>query len=82
MLPRYTVRLFQVPAVTPSNIRRLNVIGKQLCHHPDAATGHCHFVRRHRFHTSFPMGRRIPAVFVDALKNACVWEQDWGFVVY
>ncbi|KAB2105156.1 hypothetical protein AG0111_0g7102 [Alternaria gaisen] len=28
------------------------------------------------------MGQRIPAVFVNGLKNACVWEHDWGFVVY
>lgn len=73
---------YRVSTLRPSDTYRLISIRKQLWHHPDAATGYCQLVRQRRFHTSSPMDQKIPADFVDALKNSCVWKQDWGFVVY
>lgn len=51
-------------------------------YHSGAVIGFAPFPQQHRHYVSPSIDCKIPAVFVDALKNAGIWEQDWGFVVY
>ncbi|KAH8631303.1 ww rsp5 wwp [Alternaria alternata] len=51
-------------------------------YHHEAVIGHAPFPQQYRHYSSSSIDHKIPAVFVDASKNAGIWEQDWGFVVY
>jgi hypothetical protein len=51
-------------------------------YHHEAVIGHAPFPQQYRHYSSSSIDHKIPAVFVDASKNAGIWEQDWRFVVY
>jgi hypothetical protein len=47
-----------------------------------AVIGYASSPQQHRHYSSHSIDYKISAVFVDALENAGIWGQDWGFVVY